>query len=120
MEIKTRARERLAKEWMQTSNYWDPIGNMNEEFQIVDIRGYKKLGRTGFYLVQYKPRVLDANGEFPLEFPEERGRPWPLTDWLVTSELTGRIGGKDFLKRRKKCFATKNIQGIEAVLERRV
>ena len=48
---------------------------MNEAFEIVDIRGFKKLGRTGYYLVQYKPRVLDADGEFPLEFPEMRERP---------------------------------------------
>jgi hypothetical protein len=34
MEIKTRARERLVKEWMPTSNYWDPIRDMNEAFEI--------------------------------------------------------------------------------------
>ena len=80
------------KEWMPTSKYWDPIEDMNEAFEIVDIRGFKKLGRTGYYLVQYKPRIL---------FPEVRGRPWQLTDWLVTSEPTRRIGGNDFLERRK-------------------
>ena len=48
------------------------------------------------------------------------GRPWPLTDWLVTSELTRRIVGNDFLEMRKKWFVTKNIEGIEVVLERRV
>ena len=74
----------------------------------MDIRGFKKLGRTGNYLVQYKPRMLDADDEFPLEFPEVRGKPWPLTDWLVTSELTRRIVGNDFLEMRKKWFATKN------------
>jgi hypothetical protein len=37
MEMKRRARERLVKEWMQTSNYWDPIRDMNEAFEIVDI-----------------------------------------------------------------------------------
>ena len=51
------------------------------------------MGRTGNYLVQYKPRMLDADDEFPLEFPEVRGRLWPLTDWLVASELTTGIGG---------------------------
>ena len=128
MESKTRARERLVKEWMSTSNYWDPIGrrirlkigDMNEAFEIVDIRGFKKLGNTGYYLVQYKPKILDADDEFPLEFPEVRGRPWPLIDWLVTGELTRRIGGNDFLKRRKEWFAEKNIQGIEVGLEQRV
>ena len=41
--------------------------------------------------------------------------------WLVTSELTRRILGNDFLEMRKKWFAKiKNIQGIEVVLERRV
>ena len=92
----------------------------NEAFEIVDIRGFKKLGNTGYYLVQYKPRILDADDEFPLEFPELRRRPWPLTDCLVTSELTRRIGGNDFLDMRKKLFAVKNIRGIEVVLERRV
>jgi hypothetical protein len=89
MEMKTRARERLVKEWMPTSNYWDPIRDMNEAFEIVDIRGFKKLGRTGY-------------------------------NWLVASELTRRIGGHDFLMRRREWFAIKNIQGIEVVLERRV
>ena len=32
---------------MQTSNYWDPIGDMNEAFEIVDIRGFKKIGLSG-------------------------------------------------------------------------
>ena len=76
MEMKTRARIKLVKEWIPTSNYWDPIRDKNEAFEIVDIRGFKKLGRTGYYPVQYKPRVLDADSEFPLEFPSVRGRPW--------------------------------------------
>ena len=46
--------------------------------------------------------------------------PWPLTDWLVTSELIRRIGGNDFLKSKKEWFADKNIEGIDVVLERRV
>ena len=49
---------------------------MNKVFEIADIKEFKKLGRTGYYLVQYKPRVLDADSEFPLEFPAVRGRPW--------------------------------------------
>ena len=63
-------------------------------FEIVDIRGFKKLGRTGNYLVQYKPRILDADDEFLFEFSEVRGRPWPLTDWLDTRELTRSSGWK--------------------------
>ena len=39
-----------------------------------------------------------------------RGRPWPLTDWLVTSELTRRISRNTFLKRRKEWFAVKNFK----------
>ena len=73
---------------MPTSNFWGPIRDWNEAFEIVDIRGFKKLGNTGYYLVQYKPRILDADDEFPSEFPEARGKPWPLTDWLATIELT--------------------------------
>jgi hypothetical protein len=46
MELKKRARERLAKKWMSTSNYWEPIRDINEAFVIVDIRGFKKLGRA--------------------------------------------------------------------------
>ena len=38
---------------------------MNEAFEIVDIRGFKKLGRTGYYLVQYKLRILDADDLIP-------------------------------------------------------
>ena len=64
--------------------------------------------------------MINADDEFPLEFPNMRGRPWPLTDWLVSSELTRRINGNDFLKSRKTWFAVKNIQGIEVVLERRI
>ena len=55
----------MVKEWLPTSNYWDPIRDRNEAFEIVDIRGFKKLGRTGYYLVQYKPRIIDADDEFP-------------------------------------------------------
>ena len=58
MGIKTRARERMVKEWMPTSNYCDPIRDRNEAFEIVDIRGFKKLGRTGYYLAQYGPMRL--------------------------------------------------------------
>jgi hypothetical protein len=72
------------------------------------------------FFVKYKPRILDADDGFPLEFLEVRGRPWPLTDWLVTSELIRRIGGNDFLKSKKEWFADKNIEGIDVVLERRV
>jgi hypothetical protein len=52
---------------------------------------------------------LDADDEFPLEFPEVRGRPWPPTDWLVTRELSRRMGGNDLLKRRKEWFARLKI-----------
>ena len=65
--------------------YWDPIRNRNEAFEIVDIRGFKKLGRTGYYLVQYKPRILDADDEFPLEFPEMKGRPWRIILFFLRS-----------------------------------
>jgi len=102
MVSKTRAGERLVKEWISTSNYLYPNRDMNEAFEIVDIRGFKDLGRTGYYLVQYKPRILDADDEFPLGFLEVRGRSWPLTDCLVTSELTRKLGGNDFLKRREE------------------
>ena len=118
--IDNEGKRKTGEEWMSTSNYWNPIRDINEAFQIVDIRGFKNLRRTSYYLVQYKPRILDADDEFPLEFTEVRGRSWPLTDWLVTSELTRRIGGNDILEMRKKWFAVKNIQGIEVVLERRV
>jgi hypothetical protein len=45
MELKKRAREKLVKEWMPTSNYWDPIRDMNEAFQIVDIKRFEKSRR---------------------------------------------------------------------------
>ena len=64
------------------------------------------MGRAGYYLVQYKPRILDADDEFLLEFPEVRGRPWPLTDWLVTIELT-RNGWKLFLEEEKRIVCQK-------------
>jgi hypothetical protein len=68
----TLVRERLVIEKKPTSIYWDPIRDRNVAFEIVDIRGFKKLGRTGYYLVQYKPRILDADDEFGLELPEVR------------------------------------------------
>ena len=92
MELKKRARERPVTQKVSTQNYWDPIRDVNEAFEIVGIGGFKKLGRTGYYRVQYKPRILDADDEFPFEFPEVGGRPWPLTDWFVTRELTRRTG----------------------------
>ena len=44
------------------------IFNLKVTFEIVDISGFEKLGRTGYYLVQYRPRMLDADDEFPLNF----------------------------------------------------
>ena len=76
--------------------------------------------RAIYYQVHYKLRIFDADDKFPLEFPEVRGRPWPIIDWLVTRELTRRIGGSVFLQRRKEWFAVKNMKGIEVVLERKV
>ena len=64
-----------------------------------------------------KPRILDADYEFPLEFLEAKGRPWPLTDWLATIELTWRIDGNAFLKRRKEWFAVKNIEKNGSLLK---
>ena len=56
-----------------------------------------------------------------MKFPEVRGRPWQLIDWLVTRGLTRRMDGNDSLKRKKEWFANiANIEGIEVVLERRV
>ena len=65
----------------------------------------------GYYLEQYKPRILDADDEFPLEFTEVRGRPWPLTDWLFTSELTWSIDGNDFLEMKKTDSLLKIFKG---------
>ena len=65
MELKKRASERLVIEWISTSNYCDPIRDMNEAFKSVGIKGIKKLGCTGYYLVEYKPKILDADDEFP-------------------------------------------------------
>jgi hypothetical protein len=56
----------------------------NEAFEIVDVRGFKELGRTGYYLAQYKPRILDADDEFLLEFSEARGRLSMATNGLVS------------------------------------
>ena len=88
MELKKRPKERLVTEWIPTWNYWDPIRGMNGAFEIVCIRGFKELGRTGYYLVQYKPRILDADEEFPLKFPKVRGRPWLVT--LVSYNRTNK------------------------------
>ena len=72
----------------------------------MDTRGFKILSDTGYYLVQYKPRKLDADDDdFFLEFLEVKGRPWPLSDWLAARELSRRIRGNDFLEMRKKWFA---------------
>ena len=32
--------------------------------------------------LEYGPRVLEADIEFPEEFPEVEGSPWDLVDWL--------------------------------------
>ena len=56
IEMKTRTRERLVKERIPTSNYWDPIRDMNEAFEIVDIRGFKKLGRRVIILYNMNRR----------------------------------------------------------------
>ena len=40
---------------------WDLIRDMNEAFEIVDIRGLKELGNSSYYLVQYEPKILDLH-----------------------------------------------------------
>ena len=62
----------------------NPIRDINEAFQIVDIRGFKNLRKTSYYLVQYKPRILDADDEFPFKFTEVRGRDTMATNGLVS------------------------------------
>ncbi len=52
-----------------------------------------------FLFSLYESRKLDADVEFPSEFPEVRGRPWPLNDWVQTNGLTRKIGGGTYLKK---------------------
>ena len=53
------------------------------------------------FLVVYKPKVLEADEEYPMEMPEVRGLPWLMEDWLSTTELRRRIDKNDeYLKRR--------------------
>ena len=83
------------------SNQWDPVTQKNETFIIEDIREFKKVGRRQMFLVVYKPRVLEADEEYPMEMPEVRGLPWLMEDWLSTTELRRRIDKNDeYLKRR--------------------
>lgn len=101
MEEKRRHRDNVIQEWFLTSNVWDPIRNQNEVFEIEDIMSFKKIGRKGYFLVVYAPRTLAADIEFPIEFPEVKGKPWPLKDWIATSELTPRIRGDKVLLNKK-------------------
>ena len=55
-----------------------------KRFRLWILEDLRNRAERGYYLVQYKPRILYADDEFPLEFPEVRGRSWPLTDWLAT------------------------------------
>ena len=80
----------------------------NEGFEIRDIRGYRKGGNRKEYLVEYGPRVLEADIEFPEEFPEVEGRPWELVDWLSTTELGRMIGGDIVMRRRMNWYRMMN------------
>ena len=94
-EEKIASRKKLVEEWLKKTNRWDPVEQKNEAFIIKDVRGFKKEGRKGMYLVEYEPRILEADPEYPIEMPEVRGLPWPLKDWLSTTELRARIDRED-------------------------
>ena len=117
-EEKIASRKKLVEEWLKKSNRWDPVEQKNEAFIIKDVRGFKKEGRKGMYLVEYAPRILEADPEYPIEMPEVRGLPWPLKDWLSTTELRTRIDGEDeYLKERIKGIKIQQqiMEGIRAV-----
>jgi len=117
-EARMEMRKKLVEEWLITSNTWDPVEQINEVFIIEDIRGFRKEGRKGMYLVEYAPRILEADPEYPIEMPEVRGLPWPLKDWLSTTELRTRIDGEDeYLKERIKGIKIQQqiMEGIRAV-----
>ena len=64
------------KEWIWTSNYWDPIRDMNEAFEIVDIKGFRNLAERVIILCNINRLYWMQMMTFPLEFPEVvRGRP---------------------------------------------
>ena len=58
--------------------------------------------------MEYELRVLEADIEFPEEFPEVKGRPWDLVDWLSTTELGRRIGRDIVLRRRMNWYRMMN------------
>lgn len=94
-------RRKLIEDWLPTSNQWDPVTQKNEKFVIEDIRDFKKVGRKQMFLVEYEPRILEADEEYPMEMPEVRGLPWMMEDWLSATELRRRIDKEDaYLKRR--------------------
>ena len=66
-EARMEMRKKLVEEWLITSNTWDPVEQINEVFIIEDIRGFRKEGRKGMYLVEYAPRILEADPEYPIE-----------------------------------------------------
>ena len=101
-------RRKLIEKWMPGSNEWNENDGRNEGFEIRDIRGYRKRGNRREYLVEYEPRVLEADIEFPEELPAVNGRPWDLVDWVTTTELGRRIGKDIVLRKRMEWYRLMN------------
>mgnify|MGYP007121700340 CR=1 FL=1 len=102
-------------------NEWNENDGRNEGFEIRDIRGYRKRGNRREYLVEYEPRVLEADIEFPEELPAVNGRPWDLVDWVTTTELGRRIGKDIVLRKRMEWYRLmdeikKRVVGAQGVV----
>ena len=111
VENKRRARDIFVNEWLISFNVWDPVNDRNEVFEIADIRGYKKKRLAEYYLLEYTPRILEADAEYPEEFPEIMGKPWSLVDWVSKSNLGRRIGNDEYLRTRMDWY--KMLNGIK-------
>ena len=114
-------RRKLIEKWMPGSNEWNENDGRNEGFEIRDIRGYRKRGNRREYLVEYEPRVLEADIEFPEELPAVNGRPWDLVDWVTTTELGRRIGKDIVLRKRMEWYRLmdeikKRVVGAQGVV----
>ena len=119
MERRTRDRKKLVEEWMINSNIYDEERDWEETFVIADIRGYKKVGNSQLCLVEYEPRVLEADVEFPEDFPAVRGKPWPLQDWIALTQLRPRIKENEYVSGRVKLYQEWNKSKVLEDIKRR-
>ena len=75
--------------------------------------------RNKQFCVEYEPRVLEADVEFPEEFSAVRGKPWSFEDWIPLTRLRPRIKENEYVSGRMKLYQEWNKSKVLEDIKRR-